>query len=178
MASLVVRFLEKVDVTPGQCWEWQSTRHGKGYGHFRIGDRVEKAHRVSYELFVGPVASPLQVLHGCDNPACVNPDHLWLGTNEDNLADRQAKGRQARGSRNAKAKLTEHQVRQIRELSARVRGDYGEIARRFGVSESTVKHIAYGRTWKHLLPNRRRGQQGDGECGGDRVSDHDQDLST
>src|ERR1700756_2891954 len=107
------RFWAKVAKGPG-CWEWQGKRHYKGYGHFTVRGqgrrRTLKAHRVSWELANGPIPEGLHVLHSCDNPPCVNPDHLFLGTDMDNVHDRDAKGRRnVAGSRSWKAQLVEEQ---------------------------------------------------------------------
>lgn len=86
------RFHDKVLVGDG-CWEWAAGRSGSGYGGFAVHQRVEGAHRVAWELWNGPVPDGLQVCHRCDNPTCVRPDHLFLGTIQDNQRDKVAKGR-------------------------------------------------------------------------------------
>src|SRR5262245_7226380 len=104
--TLEQRFLSKID-KQAHCWIWRGACHGKGYGHFRLYGRVEKAHRAAWLIYMGEILDGLQVLHDCDMPACVNPHHLFLGTNQDNLEDRQKKQRQARGESHSRAKLTE-----------------------------------------------------------------------
>ena len=93
--SLQCRFLsEGLMVGPqGKCWEWRGNRDVDGYGRFRWNYEMFGAHRVAWELAHGPVPAGMLVLHRCDNPPCCNPDHLWLGTNVENIADRHAKGR-------------------------------------------------------------------------------------
>lgn len=88
------RFWQKVEKTD-TCWLWRGSKNTTGYGQLRT-DRLEKAHRISWEIHNGPIPDGLAVLHACDNPPCVNPSHLWLGTQADNARDRQAKGRQNR----------------------------------------------------------------------------------
>ena len=94
------RFWSKVRITEAaDCWLWIAARHIKGYGAVKYNKRMWKAHRVAWELVNGPIPESMLVLHHCDNPPCVNPKHLWLGTQQDNVADRDAKGRQASGDR-------------------------------------------------------------------------------
>lgn len=89
---LVARFRARVRVS-SECWEWTGGRYWDGYGHLRHMGRSLKAHRVAWELFCGPIPAGLSVLHRCDNPPCVRPDHLWLGTQSDNIKDMVNKGR-------------------------------------------------------------------------------------
>jgi hypothetical protein len=151
------RFMSLVDTTPGygpkgQCWRWLGTKHGKGYGHFKVGTKCEKAHRISVKLFKGIDIGYLQGCHTCDLPDCVNPDHIFLGTDEDNKNDRQTKMRHAHGERHARA-VTEEKVIRIRDFEL---GSHAEIAERYGVSKSVVSSIKCGRTWRHLLPVSQR----------------------
>ena len=89
-----VRFNNKYIINEQtDCWEWQCATNNIGYGFFRDGDKMRTAHRVSYELFKGPIPKGMVVCHKCDNPKCVNPDHLWLGTMQDNYNDMVSKGR-------------------------------------------------------------------------------------
>lgn len=147
--TLKTRFWAKVDRTDlFDCWLWTATRIQQGYGHFYIAGRLDLAHRVAYELTIGPIPAGLCVLHHCDNPPCVNPAHLWLGTKADNMADCRAKGRRpdVRGENNSRAKLTEENVREIRQ-DDRVGWI---IAAKYGVSFNTINHIRSRRTWAHI----------------------------
>ena len=141
------------------CWLWTGTRRGnlrlKSYGRLPIGSRTDgtrkfvDAHRYSYEVFIGPIPEGLWVLHKCDTPACVNPDHLYVGDRMANVRDRDSKGRNRplSGSKNSNAKLTEDQVADIRR-SFRPREVTREmLAKRFGVSVGTIKDILHGRSW-------------------------------
>ena len=94
----VKRFLEKVNKNTGsECWEWTASLNQKGYGNFKLNGSPYLTHRVSYEIHKGAIPKGLVVRHQCDNPKCVNPAHLELGSQKDNVRDRQDRGRQAKG---------------------------------------------------------------------------------
>lgn len=147
------RFWKKVDKAPGHgprgdCWVWTGHRLPFGYGSFRCEGLVRKAHRVGYEIQVGPVGEGANVLHRCDNPACVRGDHLFLGDHAANMADMVAKGRgdAPKGRAHHDAKLTEEQVRSIR-------GDprsNAVIAAEYGMTKSAIGHIKSRRNWRHI----------------------------
>ena len=139
------------------CWVWTGAENGRGYGRLGIGDVWVYAHRHSFILANGPLPEfpgthAACVLHRCDNPPCVRPDHLFLGTQRENLADMMRKGRanQVRGERTRAARLTDAQVREIRTLYAAGILDGPKLAGRFGVDHSTVYAIINRRTWRHL----------------------------
>ncbi len=134
----------------GECWVWTGYRDRMGYGQIGRSQprRLEYVHRVSWELANGS-AGDLCVLHRCDNPACVRPEHLFLGTRTDNMADKVAKGRQHRGTSHPKAILNENIVREIR--SRRAGGARAiDISRELGVSYALVRNVANGYLWKHV----------------------------
>jgi hypothetical protein len=133
------------------CREWTGARYPSGYGHIRSEDGQQYAHRVAYTLAYGPIPDGLCVCHTCDNRACCNPRHLFLGTPADNIRDAAAKGRMARGERHHSAVLTEAIVREMRRL-LRENPDltYTEIGNRFGVSQMAAWNAITGKTWKHV----------------------------
>lgn len=152
---LAKRFWPKVDVRGAdECWEWMASKTSQGYGCIWSGGRYGKnilTHRVSWELHNGSIPDGLCVLHHCDNRACVNPRHLFLGTYADNTHDMMAKGRSIhpRGEAGGKAKLTERKIHEIRALlacglSLRV------IGRRYGVNHKSIYSIKIGRNWGWL----------------------------
>jgi hypothetical protein len=147
--SLQKRFEEKFRIVlPSECWEWLAARSSTGYGWFYYPPRnMVQAHIVAWELYRGS-RKGLFVLHRCDNPACVNPKHLYLGTQRDNVADRDARKRRAppNGAKNGRAKLTEAQVRAIIADPRWPRF----IACDYNTPVSTIKHIKYRATWRHL----------------------------
>ena len=149
--SIPCRFWSKVDKSSGEekCWQWTGPFHYKGYGRFKIGITNKGAHRIAYEFQHGAIPEGKMVCHKCDNPGCCNPAHLWIGTNEDNLRDRQTKVRQARGESSGKSKLTELNVLEI--LSAKkFKGYIPSLAKKLKVSESTIQAIRCGNSWKHI----------------------------
>lgn len=138
--------LERVERVASGCWEWKRARNSYGYGTTWRAGRQQGAHRVAYEVFVGPIPKGMLVCHHCDNPACVNPEHLFLGTPAQNSGDMREKGRSVRGEGRHNAKLTEELVLQIRGAS----GSQRSIAARFGVSQSRVSLIKNQKTWAHV----------------------------
>jgi hypothetical protein len=134
----------------GHCWIWTGFKEHSGYGKFRIDGRMALAHRVSLAIATGERPPPeRQACHRCDNPSCVNPAHLFWGTNTDNLKDAQRKGRLSglnAGVRNANTKLTEAQVIEIIGSAERIT----DLARRYGVGFTCIKNIRRGNTWRHL----------------------------
>jgi len=158
------RFWTFVEKT-ATCWNWTGNRD-KGYGKFWWSGRSITASRFAYERFIGAIPAGMGVLHRCDNPACVRPDHLFVGTTADNTRDAIEKGRfdrfhlkharKAQGSENNRTKLTEAQVREIRAQYRKGRAPYAEatslrgLARAYGVTKYTIFSVLHGLTWRHL----------------------------
>ena len=146
------RFWAKVDVRgPDECWEWQGARNKFGYGKLTVAGKQRAASRLVYELECGEIPAGQFVCHRCDNPPCVNPDHLFLGTHAENMRDRNLKGRarggSLRGERHPQAVLTAEQVRIIRDLATRKVKPQAAIGRQFGISQSHVSEIKNGNAW-------------------------------
>jgi len=143
------RFWSKVNLNgPNGCWEWVGGREKSGYGSFHIDGGMRKAHRVSWILTNGPI--PFSeghhgtcVLHRCDNPCCVNPHHLFLGTNRDNMLDMVSKGRgnKISGEQHHNTKLSAEQVKEIREKYAAGLGSHRKLAKEYGVVKSQIGKI-------------------------------------
>ena len=145
------RFWAKVDVRgPNECWLWEANKNKQGYGRFWDGHRKRRSHRVAYNLCFGPIPDGMLVCHRCDNPSCVNPAHLFLGTHADNMADAAEKGRLFHGEQHYRAKLTAEDVQCIKQLFGEGM-DQKEIGRQHGVHRSTIGAILSGRTWKHIM---------------------------
>lgn len=135
----------------GDCWLWMAGCRGDGYGAFTVADKKQVgAHRYSYVLAHGEIPEGMVVMHSCDEPRCVNPAHLSLGTNAENSADAARKGRRLPGSRNHQSKLTEDQVREMRAKYAAGGVPQRELAAEFGVSGALVSFIVTRKAWKHI----------------------------
>ena len=137
------------------CWEWKGCRHQKhAYGKIRFQKKDYVTHRVSYEIYRGPIPPGMQVLHDpvlCNNPSCVNPNHLRLGTPAENVADIDIAGtRTARGEGHRLSKLNEREVREIRESYANGIASKSELSRRYGVTPSNIGKILNRTIWKHV----------------------------
>lgn len=145
--DLATRFWEKVDKR-GNCWIWTASTLKTGYGCIRIDQKTIRAHRVAYELCVGPVPQGRLLRHSCDNKRCVNPSHLIPGTKCDNAVDAVLRGQHRVGERDTKARLSNADVAVIRiALADGVTGR--ALAQRFNVDESHISHIKHGKSRKH-----------------------------
>ncbi len=130
-------FIEKTD----SCWLWTGAKLDGRYGALQVAGRPVGAHRVSYQLHVGPIPEGFCVLHRCDTPACINPDHLFLGTHQDDMRDRDSKGR-------GRHKLNEETVRRIKSEYEPRKTSLRALAARYGVSHGAIQLIVTGATWK------------------------------
>lgn len=141
-------FLPRLDVSGGQnsCWNWKGRKHPRGYGVVSFRNRPVWASRVSWILHNGEIPNDLVVCHTCDNPACCNPKHLFLGTPKDNNDDKLYKGRHAYGERTPTSILKYQDVLEIRS-TPNVRGSGVRLAKKYGVSPSTISSIRAGRNW-------------------------------
>lgn len=153
---VIERILAKTKKTE-TCWLWQGTAFSKaGHGRLYVGSRTDGTrrnalvHREAWKCFRGQIPGGLQVLHRCDVPNCVNPEHLFLGTATENMRDRDQKQRQARGSRQGLAKLTEQDVLAIREAHGKKRSDLSSLAKEYGVTYNNVRAVVLRQTWRHL----------------------------
>lgn len=164
-ANYVGRFLARIRFPTdlNDCWEWTGARHGrqeKKYGTLRYQGKMQQAHRVAYWLFRGPIPSGYSVCHHCDNPPCVNPHHLFIGTHLDNVQDCIRKGRlyplnllhrgySSKGEKNGAAKLTAADVIAIRSRCAQ--GESARsVAKVYGLNHRTVNRIIKRITWRHV----------------------------
>lgn len=151
MSVVSKRFWAKVEIgTPEDCWEWKAAKNDGGYGRLKVDGRQCIASRYAYSDRIGPIPPGKIVCHTCDNPGCVNPSHLFVGTHRDNTDDKLRKGRARapRGEAAHGAKLSARDVADIREaLAVGARGAVTRLAARYGVGKATISNIKTGRTW-------------------------------
>lgn len=147
----LARFFAKTKVNENGCIEWTASHNGRGYGQAWVPSTQKKltAHRLAYTLRHGTIPDGMQVLHRCDNPKCVNADHLFLGTNADNMADMDRKGRRRPaaqiGKLNSNAKLTAQQVDELRGLKGRL--NIKALTAQYGIGKSQIHRIVHGQQW-------------------------------
>lgn len=146
------RFWEKVEIgASDECWEWQRATSDYGYGRFKIGDRTRYAHRVAYRMLIGPIPGGRQINHHCHNPPCVNPDHLYLGTQEQNNRDCQlAERHNAPAGTDFSHGFDADTVREIRTRYERDDVTYADLAEQYDVMEETIGQIIRRDTYKDI----------------------------
>jgi len=137
------RFWNKVYVT-ANCWLWIGARHEFGYGWFELNGKAQTAHTIAFAECYGPIPTGMNVCHECDNPPCVRPNHLFLGTQQDNLSDMREKNRHQKGETNGHAKLTEQDIETIRQMYSQ--GTFQRvIAAQYGVHQVTISKIVFAK---------------------------------
>ncbi len=140
------------DKKDNECWEWTGKLYRNGYGCFHICNMGFLAHRISYELYYGYIDKELSVCHKCDNRKCVNPSHLFLGTQKDNMKDMAAKGRASKlkGEQRWNRKLTDEAIVDIRKNYIPHTGEGIRLANKYRVSTQIIYNAAHGRIWRHI----------------------------
>jgi hypothetical protein len=133
---------------PEECWEWQASTVGEGYGSFSWESKNVYAHRFAWSLVNGPIPSGMFICHKCDNRLCCNPNHLFLGTQQDNMQDKMNKGRAPAGENHVSAKLTEEQVAIIRSEYATGTVLQKDLAKRYNVGTQQISKICRGESWR------------------------------
>lgn len=148
--------MQFVEISPvSNCWNWMGCRNDNGYGLKTSDGKRVRTHRLSYELFVGPIPSGMIVCHKCDNPPCCNPEHLFVGTHKDNHNDCVSKGRSSLpppplvGERNIRAKLTNREVREICELHVSGASNR-DIAEKLGLPQRHIFEIISRKSWRSI----------------------------
>lgn len=177
----IERFFSRVNrLGDNDCWMWMAGKDQDGYGAFRLNGKQRRAHRLSWEIYYGEIPAGRCVLHRCDHPSCVNPNHLFIGSVAENNTDRAIKKRSAYGERNGArkyrdrvsaavkkarvekpevfvrgerchtSKLTVEQVKQIRSLYASGEKNQVQLAEMFGISQANISYLILRKSWKHI----------------------------
>ena len=133
----------------GLDWQWKAGKTSYGYGLMSIGKKLEYAHRVSYQIHNGKIPPGMHVLHSCDDPGCVNPEHLHLGTNADNIREKVERGRCAKGEKSPKSKLKTKDVIKIRDKH-KAGSTIADLAREYSVGRTCISYIVNRINWKHI----------------------------
>ena len=157
----IKNFWKKVDKKgEDECWEWIASKDKDGYGYFGLDKKICLAHRISWILHYGDIPfhnsyHGMCVLHKCDNPSCVNPNHLFLGTNKDNMKDMVNKGRSSKisrsqGIKNPQHKLKEQEVLEIRQKYIPYKYSQRQLAKEYNIDQKQICNIVNYKTWKHI----------------------------
>jgi hypothetical protein len=146
------RFWSKVGIgRKNECWEWKDYKDKDGYGTFWLDGSDRRAHRVAYEITKGKIPEGKCCCHFCDNPSCVNPNHLWIGTSKENTHDAIKNRIFPMGENHWKSRLTETQIKQIRALRNQEGKSLAELSNQFGVTKAHIWQVSVGKSWKHVL---------------------------
>jgi len=147
------RFMRMVDARDhASCWKFLGWSSSRGYGQYTVAGKKHNAHKASYLLFIGKIPDGIVVRHKCDNPSCVNPSHLELGTHQDNMNDRRDRQRGARGDRynSGTAKLNPVAVAVMRHMYSRGLKSQSALGRAYGVTQGAVWRVVHGKNWGYL----------------------------
>ncbi len=142
--TVKLKLFDSMELTENGCWEFQGALNHNGYGSLLAYGKGYRVHRLSYMEFVGDIPDGLNVCHSCDNAKCINPEHLFLGTQKENMIDKAKKGR------HPMAKLTIEKVKEIRRLAIKGNSNL-KLAKQFNVSDSTICNILKNRIWTHVI---------------------------
>jgi hypothetical protein len=155
------RLLSKIKIDKKtDCWIWQGAQKGRGYGAVHYNKKLRRAHRVSFEVFVGEIKKGKILLHSCNNPLCINPKHLSPGTHQENTKQMIEEGRAnpPKGEKHYAAKLNKKDVAEIKSLIEETNLSNAKIAERFNVDRRSIWGIRLGKTWKHIKYIPKKGQ--------------------